>query len=52
MTWRRTLRLRNVNRKKDTIELIANEMYDKTTTLINKRRKRLGIKGGAKYHKL
>ena len=32
--------------KKDTIELIANEMYDKLTKLFNDRRKRLGIKGG------
>ena len=32
--------------KKDTIEFIANEMYDKLTKLFNDRRKRLGIKGG------
>ena len=32
--------------KKDTIELIANEIYDKLTKLFNDRRKRLGIKGG------
>ena len=32
--------------KRDTIELIANEMYDKLTKLSNDRRKRLGIKGG------
>ena len=32
--------------KKDTIELIANEIYDKLTKLFNYRRKRLGIKGG------
>ena len=32
--------------KKDTIELIANEMYDKLTKLFNDRRKRLDIKGG------
>ena len=32
--------------KKDTIELIANEIYDKLTKLFNGRRKRLGIKGG------
>ena len=32
--------------KKDTIELIANEIYDKLTMLFNDRRKRLGIKGG------
>ena len=31
--------------KKDTIELIANEIYDKLTKLFNDRRKRLGIKG-------
>ena len=32
--------------KRDTIELIANEIYDKSTKLFNDRRKRLGIKGG------
>ena len=32
--------------KKDTMELIANEIYDKLTKLFNDRRKRLGIKGG------
>ena len=32
--------------KKDTIELISNEIYDKLTKLFNGRRKRLGIKGG------
>ena len=32
--------------KKDTIELIANQIYDKVTKLFNDRRKRLGIKGG------
>ena len=32
--------------KKDTIELIVNEMYDKMTKLLNERRERLGIKGG------
>ena len=32
--------------EKDTIELIANEIYDKLTKLFNDRRKRLGIKGG------
>ena len=32
--------------KRDTIELIANEIYDKLTKLFNDRRKRLGIKGG------
>ena len=32
--------------KKDTIELIANEIYDKLTKLFNDRRKSLGIKGG------
>ena len=31
---------------RDTIELIANEIYDKLTKLFNDRRKRLGIKGG------
>ena len=31
----------------DTIELVANQIYDKITKLINERRKRLGIKGGA-----
>ena len=35
--------------KEDTIELVANQMYDKITKLlINERRKRLGIKGSAK----
>ena len=33
--------------KKDTIELVANQIYDKITMLFNERRKRLGIKGGA-----
>ena len=32
--------------KKDTIELISNQIYDKLTKLFNDRRKRLGIKGG------
>ena len=32
--------------KKDTIELISNEIYDKLTKLFNDRGKRLGIKGG------
>ena len=32
--------------KRDAIELIANEIYDKLTKLFNDRRKRLGIKGG------
>ena len=32
--------------KHDTIELIANEIYDKLTKLFNDRRKRLDIKGG------
>ena len=32
--------------KRDTIELIANEIHDKLTKLFNDRRKRLGIKGG------
>ena len=36
------------NKMKDMIELVANEIYDKITKLINDRRKRLGIKGGAK----
>ena len=34
--------------KDDTIELVANQIYDRITKLINDRRKRLGIKGGAK----
>ena len=33
--------------KEDTIELIANQIYDKITKMINDKRKRLGIKGGA-----
>ena len=32
--------------KHDTIELVANQIYDKLTKLFNDRRKRLGIKGG------
>ena len=32
--------------KRDTIELVENEIYDKLTKLFNDRRKRLGIKGG------
>ena len=34
--------------KKDSIELISNQMYDKITKLFNDRRKRLGVKGGVK----
>ena len=33
--------------KDDTIELVANQIYDRITKLINDRRKRLGIKKGA-----
>ena len=33
--------------KEDTVELVANQIYYKITTLFNERRKRLGIKGGA-----
>ena len=33
--------------KVDTIELVANQIYDTITKLINDRRKRLDIKGGA-----
>ena len=33
--------------KKDTIETVANQIYDKMTELLNNARKRLGIKGGA-----
>ena len=40
-----TIKTRNAL-KKDTIEFIANEIYDKLTKLFNDRRKRLGIKGG------
>ena len=32
--------------KRGTIELVANQIYDKLTTLFNKDRKRLGIKRG------
>ena len=32
--------------KRGTIELIANQIYDKLTTLFNNTRKRFGIKGG------
>ena len=38
--------------KRDTIELIANEIYDKLTKLFNDRRKRLGIKGGKPINEL
>ena len=34
--------------KEDRIELVASQIYDKITKLINERRERLGIKGGAK----
>ena len=34
--------------KEDTIELVANQIYDRITKLINYRRERLGMKGGAK----
>ena len=40
-----TLEKRKV--KEDTIELVANQIYDKITKVFNQRRKRLGIKGGA-----
>ena len=40
-----TMKTKNVL-KNDTIELIANETYDKLTKLFNDRRKRLGINGG------
>ena len=33
--------------KEDMTELVANQIYDRITKLINDRRKRLGIKGGA-----
>ena len=33
--------------KHETIELVADQIYDKLTILFNERRKRLGIKGGA-----
>ena len=34
--------------REDTIELVANQIYDRITKLINDRRERLGIKRGAK----
>ena len=34
--------------KQDTIELVANQIYDIVTKLFNERRERLGIKGGDK----
>ena len=34
--------------KESTKKLVANQIYDKITTLVNERRKALGIKGGAK----
>ena len=33
--------------KNDTVELVANQIYDKMTKLFNDARQRLGIKGGA-----
>ena len=32
--------------KKDTIELVANQIYDRLTTFFNNNRKRFGIQGG------
>ena len=40
-----TLEKRKV--KEDKIELVANQKYGKIAKLVNERRKRLGIKGGA-----
>ena len=37
--------------KEDTIELVANQIYDRITKIINERRKRLGIKGFGKIVK-
>ena len=37
--------------KKDTIELVANQIYDRMTKLFNDTRERLGIKGGANVEK-
>ena len=37
--------------KEGMIELVANQIYNKITKLINERRERLGIKGGAKIVK-
>ena len=34
--------------KKDMIELVANQIYDKMTKLLNDARKKLGIKGSAR----
>ena len=52
-TWRRKITLEKCKLEKDTTELIANEVYDKMTTLINKRRKRLGtghkVQGGGEW---
>ena len=33
--------------KKDTIQLVADQIYDKMTRLFNDKRKRSGVKGGA-----
>ena len=38
--------------KEDTIELIANQIYNKIAKIISGRRKRLGIKGGNEYWSL
>ena len=43
-----TLELEKNKVKEDTIELVANQMYDEMTMLINDRRKPLGKKGGTK----
>ena len=38
--------------KKDTIELVANQIYDKMTNVFNDTRKRLGINEGASIQEL
>ena len=48
MMWRRILHLISLDvKKKYTIKLVANQIYDKMTKLFNDTRKILGIKGGA-----
>ena len=43
------IKLERHKMKEDMIELVANRIYDKITKLIDDRRKKLGIKGGAKH---
>ena len=47
MDVRNDLTLNKNKLKKDTVELVENQIYDKMTKLFTDTRKRLGIKGGA-----